>query len=271
MNTLSRILNILGRLWRTGNRITRRAIRWTLVITVVWIAMITISAMYNSKPAIFAASLLPIVILVIRIAWMNSPLILLALGLQDDVRTFYRWILTLIGAQLGIGLYLMLVNVSSDPRLVLYLILAVLCLVFLNTGETGKLVKTANLILTTIIIVITGIFILGGRGKIEKWWTDNKSTFTTAQAAPQPTIKRVVLKGNGQWSEPIDNSGVPSGWKRYAYAPKGTKIRFSDGTTGPADSSYAISGENLFFSGNADDTVKVLFLPRGINPPAEVQ
>lgn len=259
MSTLSLILDILGRLWRTGNRITRNAMRWTLAITAIWIVMIAISVMYNSWAAIFVASLMPVALLVIRIAWMRWPLVLGVLAIEDNVRTFFRWIWTLIGAQLFIGVYLMLVDVSTDPKLALVMILSVLSMAFLNTGRAGRLVRTANIALTTIIVAITIIFVLGGRGKIEKWWTNNKPALTTAQAAPKQIVKTIVLKGNDQWSEPVTTTDIPVGYNyRFRTSPRVT-VKFGDGTEGSALDMYGVKDGPFFFKSPSRDTVIVRF------------
>ncbi len=159
METLRAIWAIIAAIWNTGNRWAR----WAIAIIVLWPFLLVVIALAGIPLLTSLLALLPIVSVLLLLLAFLDPLLVAALGTFHKGRIVLRWIATIIGMELVTGVYFSMVPVWNDPGLVPLLILVIIAILFLSLGIQGKLTKKTVAILAIIVVILTAIFVFGGR------------------------------------------------------------------------------------------------------------
>ncbi|HEY4519159.1 MAG TPA: hypothetical protein VJK01_02280 [Candidatus Paceibacterota bacterium] len=164
--TLNELWEIFQDIWATGNRWTRIA----LAIIVGWPILLLVYALGN--PPIWSGSLMaliPVIALFILIMTRLDPMVLAVVMAFKKGRTVLSYISTIVGIELAIGVYCTLVRIGNDPELAMLLILFLVTYIFLAMGVKGnKFVGFAKSVCVAGIIILTAIFIFGGREEIKE-------------------------------------------------------------------------------------------------------
>ena len=164
--TLAELWEIFQDIWATGNRWAR----WAIAIIVGWPILLLVYALWN--PPIWSGSLMaliPVIALFILIMTRLDPMVLAVLATFKSGRTVLKIISTVVGVELFIGVYCTLVKIGNDPELAMLLILFLVTYIFLAMGVKGnKFVGFAKSVCVLGIIILTAIFIFGGRKEVKK-------------------------------------------------------------------------------------------------------
>jgi len=164
--TLQELWEIILDIWATGNRWARIA----LAIIIGWPILLLVYALGN--PPIWSGSLMaliPVIALFILIMTRLDPMVLAVVMAFKKGRTVLSYISTIVGIELAIGVYCTLVRIGNDPELAMLLILFLITYIFLAMGVKGnKFVGFAKSVCIVGIIILTAIFILGGREEIRE-------------------------------------------------------------------------------------------------------
>lgn len=78
----------------------------------------------------------------------------------------------------------------------------------------------------------------------------------------------MVLRGEEILSDPIDAFWVPAGWSYYFYGPKTAEVELSDGRIFSIMEKIGKDAGPWSFYGPEGESITVLFLPKGVAPPA---
>lgn len=165
-------------LWGVGNFWLRVAI----LIVASWPVFAAFAA-FSASPAFTAAvALLPLFAGVLVLLLAFDPLFLAALGTFGFGRSVLAVLGTIIGAELAIGVFFSLVPFGRDPQLVIpaLLVMAALAFFFVS-GVKGRVVT----VLMMVLMGITAVLFLGGRGEVER----KLSSFAQASATA-PGVQR---------------------------------------------------------------------------------
>jgi len=164
--TLNELWEIFQDIWATGNRWAR----WAIAIIVGWPILLLVYALGN--PPIWSGSLMaliPVIALFILIMTRLDPMVLAVVMAFKKGRTVLSYISTIVGIELAIGVYCTLVKIGNDPELAMLLILLLATYIFLAMGVKGnKFIGFARFVCVAGIIILTLIFIFGGRDKIKE-------------------------------------------------------------------------------------------------------
>jgi len=163
METLQAVWAKLVALWKTGNRWCR----WAIAVSVFWPIVLVAVALTGLPLLISLLALLPVLAIMLSLLAAIDPLVVAIVGAFGTGRTVLRTIATVIGTELVIGVYFSIIPVWNDRGLIPVLILVMVAIGFLSIGIKGKVVKTTISILAVIAVVITAIFVLGGREKLK--------------------------------------------------------------------------------------------------------
>lgn len=195
METLRAVWAIIAAVWNTGNRLAR----WAIVIIALWPFLLVVVALAGIPLLTSLLALLPIVALLLLILASLDPLIIMAIGAFPQGRVCLRWIATIIGTELIVGVYLSVVPVWQDRGLVPLLVLIITAVLFFSIGIQGKWVKKAVGILILIAIAITIIFTLGGREKIEQKIKEREIKWSRQQATAVAQQEQLPICTGGEY------------------------------------------------------------------------
>lgn len=208
-------------------------------------------------------------------------------GLAESTKrwlTISSWVILI---QSFICLAFSILKVSQNPTAVPKILLAAVVLIAVGIlSKKGEgFIKLARTVATIVIILLVGSIIFpqtaekisdsalpsidSAMAKTVSGVSD-KSVATTP-SRPNHFLKKVVLRGEDELSDPIDVSGIPAFWDVWFYAPnpQNTFIDAAD-----KDQLFSLDGESMgisrgpwSFYGPIGDTVSALFLPKGTEPP----
>ena len=170
---LGQIGRFFGIVWRTGNFWGRIFI----LLIVCWPLFLALIATIGAGTAITSLlALIPFFAIVAGIA--AYPVISAALVYFNKSRNILGWIAAIIGTELVIGAYFSALPLSNDRGLVPLLILVIAALVLLSLAKKLAFVRS---ILWIALIILTAIFIFGGREEVKKMGARKGEgvTFTT--------------------------------------------------------------------------------------------
>src|SRR3972149_10329301 len=157
---LGQIGRFFGIVWRTGNF-------WGgifILLIVCWPLFLALIATIGAGTAITSLlALIPFFAIVAGVA--AYPVISAALVYFNKSRNILGWIAAIIGTELVIGAYFSALPLSNDRGLVPLLILVIAALVLLSLAKKLAFVRS---ILWIALIILTAIFIFGGREEVKK-------------------------------------------------------------------------------------------------------
>jgi len=205
------ILLIIRALWIIGNR----WLRWAIVIVASWPALIAFAALVGWPTLTAVVALLPLVAVVFGLVGFNprrprrrlqgQPLVIAAIGAAWP--RFLKAIALVIGTELAFGAYFAAIPVANDRGLIPLALLLLLAISFLAMSGSVKKVMSA---LVIAFIVLTAVFVLGGRDKTKRRyenakgtvaeWVGSVSATTAAAPAPAPASRTLEL-APGEWTE----------------------------------------------------------------------
>ncbi len=164
--------------YRDANKILRIAI----ILALAWPMFAVLASVYLSpKNAESIVTLIGLSIIVPVVAFIVGNPFQYFLYVQDpDIRTGARWIAALVGAELSLAIYLYIVPIRDDPRLVPLLILAAFALFFFSLAQ---MVSWLRVLLVALLLGITIVFILGGRAKIRAAFKQEQAAIEKERAA----------------------------------------------------------------------------------------
>lgn len=151
---LKRFFHIL---WDTGN-FWGRVFILSLVCWPLLLAAVAATGGNSTLTALLA--LIPFLTLVLGIA--IYPVIDVAVLALEEGRGILKWIAAIIGVELVIGVYFSMVPLSNDSGLAPLLVLVIAAIILLSLSQKLKFIR---FILWVTFIVLTLIFVVGGREK----------------------------------------------------------------------------------------------------------
>ncbi len=180
-----------GRIIRLYDRIARQA---TVVVLIFFIAVaVTAAAGWKEATTVIAFGPATTVLVV----WMKWPAIVSAAfavkdvgGWQIDgitvpkvrIRENSRKFLSLAGVTTALSIYMIVVPVENDPKLVPLLVLAGVGFAFINLGHWHSGVfRKARVFLALLLIGLTVVFLTGGRDSAAAFFGDSEGTSTTSK------------------------------------------------------------------------------------------
>lgn len=161
MPTLQAFVTVLQRLWTTGNLFAR----WALVVLVAWPPVLAVVAMLGSPALTATVGLVPVVALVFVFCAYVDPLVVPVLAAITYGRTGLQWLSTIFATELLLGVYFAVVPVHNDPGLVPLILLVGAALAFFSMGTTSQATTQVRIGLTILALVITALFVVGGRDR----------------------------------------------------------------------------------------------------------
>ncbi len=186
-------LRIIRALWGIGNLWARLAI----IIVASWPVAVTFAALIGWPALTATVALLPLAAIIFGLIALIDPLVIGAIGAVWP--RFLKALALVIGTELAIGVYFAAVPVASDRGLVPLALLLLLAILFL--AMSGK-VKGVISALVAAFVILTGIFLLGGREKakerakdVVEWASKPKPPVVTA-----PTSRTLELTTT-EWVE----------------------------------------------------------------------
>jgi len=187
MGTLRILFALLGRLWRTGNFWARIG----LTILVSWAVVIPVVAIFG-YPVLTAMFTLVVLLAatMLFVAYVD-PLIVGVLAAFPGTRQAMRWLATVVGIELGLGVYCSIVPVWKDPELLVIATLVAVTLFFLAIGAGGGIRTLGMATLVVVLLGATVMFFGGGRTAVA-----NQMEHATARITPKPEVHEIV---KGEW------------------------------------------------------------------------
>lgn len=136
---------------------------WVVAVVLGWIAAIVVASVTGHWALTAAITLAGTVAVIVLVAFMG-PLWVWLVAQFGGGRAALQYLMTTIGTLICVGLYFAIVPTHRDPGLVLILILAALAIAAFGFGfRENRVVRNTISVLTLGIVVITAIFLLGGR------------------------------------------------------------------------------------------------------------
>lgn len=185
METLEALQRLFGELWRTGNRWAR----WAIAVTAAWPLAIGAVGVIGSSTLVSVVALLPVAAIVLLLISALDPLVVAIIGVTREGRHGLRWVATIVGFELAIGVYFTIVPVRNDPSIVPLLLLASATLLFLNLGvasRTGSLIKFISIL---IIIFTTTAFFMGGSKAFLNWVRDRLASSNSSHGSAASAVR----------------------------------------------------------------------------------
>jgi hypothetical protein len=187
------------------------ALRIALFIVVLWPLSALAAAMMLTGSK--AQTIVPIVDMIpvaaILFVILGAPFGLIVLLRHPLARKGFLFLVGLIGIELAVGFYLSVVPVSSDRGLVPLLMLGTMALFFLSVA---KLARFLRFLVTLALIIITIIFVDGGRMGFS---SDLHSTFSSVnrQDFSRNNFPTFTLPlASDSWTQEIT---LPSAWTGF--------------------------------------------------------
>lgn len=207
LSIIRRIITLwVPELWRRGNHITRLSI----ILITSWPVAIIIIALAGVPTLTAIVALMPAIALIVLAVQMKHPVLLPIFATIEGGQTVMRWIATIVGVELAIGLYFAIVPINNRPALVPILILAMLVALLLSVGVKSKITGFAKSAAVITIIVVTIMFFAADK----KWQKKTEPPPTPAQAAPQQQPKQddwVKDQESGLMVKQTSHEVVPKG------------------------------------------------------------
>jgi hypothetical protein len=193
------LLGIIRETVRRGTHWARLLIRVAVGIVLLWPVLVIGAALsipdrfYSTATAIVA--LLPLVAVLSFLFACTDPLIWAAIAALPQGRRTIVPLAAIVGTELALGVYFSVVPVWRDRALVPLLVLTALALVFLRLGGIKNRLVAGILFL--LILVITAIFLLGGRNKLalphlDEWLPAQKGAGGSLRKELANTIQALV-------------------------------------------------------------------------------
>jgi len=179
--------------WNIANGWTRLG----LAIIIAWPVVLLIVALAGDRFLTSCLALMPLAATLIFASTFRDPLAVFAPEIAGGVGVptlealgsgARRWIPTIIGGELLWGIYLTLVPVWNDKRLLPFFFLVVGALFLLSIGVQGGLASLAKGMLTLFVLAITAIFFLGGRAEAEAKVLDWGKAVLTPKPKPPVVV-----------------------------------------------------------------------------------
>ena len=164
MPTFQALAALAGRLWNTGNTWAR----WAIGVMSVWPPLLALVALFGSRALTSTFGLVPLAALVfVLVAW-TDPLVIPILAATHFGRTGLQWMSTVLAAELLLGVYFALVPVYNDPGLIplFFLIVAALGFLSLGAGFHGR--RVFQMMLLSVVLIMTVVFIAGGSAAADR-------------------------------------------------------------------------------------------------------
>src|ERR1700722_2465690 len=138
------------------------ALRIALLIVVLWPLSALAAAMllHGSRAQTFVPLVDMLLLAALVFVILGSPFGLAVLWKYNLAKKGFLFLIGLIGVELTIGVYLTVIPVSSDNGLVPLLLLSAMALLLL---WISKFAQPVRILLTLVLVVITVVFIAGGR------------------------------------------------------------------------------------------------------------
>ena len=171
MRTLTALTNLIQAVLDRTDQILRIAI----LAIVLW-PLIVISLGFLPWPnvTVFLATGVPIVAIVFLLA--RYPTIALIASRTPATEEAIRWLFTIAGIEVLIGLFFSWIPIENDPRLVPTLVAVATGAVLLALGTSGKWARRAIGALIVAGLIITAIFLMGGREEANTTLTNAPTT-----------------------------------------------------------------------------------------------
>jgi hypothetical protein len=223
---VAEILQKINSIWEIGNV----WLRWIAILAIAVPVLTLVAAM--SMPPNLAVTVIPILAL-LPIAGLVGlgllqPMVIAAAATLEVGRKAISTVAFVLGADLVFGVYLSLVPISNDRRLVPLFVLALVTILLLRIGNARGIVPSLLMLLA---IAITVTFFIGGRGKI----TDTIRAWST-RATNQNVQDQITANYNptriceDAWEATSDHREediayfdvrLKSGcWSQFVYLPK---------------------------------------------------
>jgi hypothetical protein len=188
----------IRRLWSVGNYWARLAI----IIVASWPLIIALTALIGWPALTVTVALLPLIAVVFGLIGLNprhprrrlrgQPLVIAAIGAVWP--RFLRTLALIIGTELAIGAYFAAVPVANDRGLIPLALLLLLAIIFLAlSGWRGRVMSA----LVVVFIVLTAIFLLGGREKTKE--RARRAVEWVKPKPPAPVRTSRILEVDRQW------------------------------------------------------------------------
>jgi hypothetical protein len=176
-------------------------------------------------------------------------------------------------------------NPTAVPKILLAAVVLIAVGILSKKGD--GFIKLARTVATIVIVLLIGSIIFpqtaekisdsmvpsidSAMAKTVSAVVDKSDSAIITPSRPDHFLKKVVLKGEDELSDQVDVSGIPAFWDVWFYAQdkQNTFVEAAD-----KDQLFSLDGESMgitrgpwSFYGPAGDTVSVLFLPKGTEPP----
>ena len=196
-SALEEVLRVIASIWQIGNMWLRRVAVVAIAVMFTMLAAAMLVPKSDQLTVIPILALIPVAGFVVLA--LKGPLVIAAAASVDVGRKAIRAVSLLLAADLICGIYLSLIPISNDRGLVPFFVLVLVTLLLLRIGNAQGFLP---LFVTLLAVIITIIFLIGGRDKI----TDKMHTWpsTSSQAPPQ-----VSLQVSPQVSPSSDPPQVP--------------------------------------------------------------
>ena len=150
------------RWWRRSRQVIQNTL-WTLIFWPLGMILFAMLPVGVARTIVPIMALVPLAVGLYFAVRLANPATFAAWALFPKVRSILKKVGLCIGVELALGVYLSTVPVSNDRGLIPLLVLAVLALTLLRVGGVRGWAAKALMIL---LVVLTLIFVLGGRDKV---------------------------------------------------------------------------------------------------------
>lgn len=159
LDLIESVANYGRSLWRIGNR---REVRWAITAIFVWPMLLFVIAMLPwNKLVVLTLGFVPVVAVFGIVA--NWPMLVAAAAPFADGRRLLRWILTVVGSEILVSIYLWFFHVENDRMLVPVFLLILFAISFFKMGAEGTWSRRILNVFYVLVLAFTAIFALGGR------------------------------------------------------------------------------------------------------------
>jgi len=226
-SVIEEVLRVIASIWNIGNIWLRRVAIFAIAVP---LGMLTAAMLI---PQGFAATVIPILALlpVVAIVFLalQKPMVIAAATTAEVGRKAIRAVSLVLAADLVFGVFLSLVPVSNDPGLVPLFVLALVTILLLRIGNAQGLVSS---LLTLLAIVLTVIFLIGGRSRMGGAFK-SLGTHAANEGVPQAQLVGGYTPNRiceSAWNGALDHRNdkveyfdvklSPGCWSQFVYLPK---------------------------------------------------
>lgn len=169
MQALREFWQIIRDLWDTNTQIARGFLRIALVILLIWPAVAIVIATINHDAALAVIPMWGfLLVFAALIVVYYFPLITTVVAVVAPTRSILQEAILILIIEIGIGIYFTLVDVASDRKLIPLLVLVIAGIILLLLAKKGRALSFFKFIFWMIFIILTLIFVFGGREEIKE-------------------------------------------------------------------------------------------------------